>query len=64
MLGKTLILAAAAVTSVAAWADDYDILADITQIKRYWGQITPYNDTPASYFGVQNTGLPYGCGYE
>ena len=27
-------------------------------------QITPYNDTPASYWGVQNTGLPYGCGYE
>lgn len=62
MLGKTLALAALAVGSAAAWQDD--LLTDINQIKRYWGQITPYNDTPASYFGVENTGLPYGCGYE
>ena len=24
----------------------------------------PYANNPPSLFGVENTGLPYGCGYE
>lgn len=45
------------------WSD-VKLLTDIDQIQQYWGQVKPYNDTPASFFGVPNTGLPYGCGYE
>lgn len=52
-------------TSDGAGADGgADLLTDIDQIKQYWGQVKPYNDTPASYFGVPNVGLPNGCGYE
>ncbi|KAG8871404.1 hypothetical protein FRB97_008719 [Tulasnella sp. 331] len=40
------------------------LLTDITVIQTYWGQIRPYNNSPSSYFGVKNTGLPDGCGYE
>lgn len=40
------------------------LLTDINVIKNYWGQVKPYNNTPESFFGVENVGLPYGCGYE
>lgn len=40
------------------------LLTDINVIQNYWGQIRPYNNSPAAYFGVKNTGLPDGCGYE
>ena len=49
---------------VASGASANLLLTDISQIQRYWGDATPYQDTPANYFGVQNSGLPYGCGYE
>jgi len=38
-----------------------DILTDITQIQRYWGQLTPYADNPEDYFGIGYVGLPDGC---
>ncbi|KAG8982798.1 hypothetical protein FRB94_007850 [Tulasnella sp. JGI-2019a] len=44
--------------------DSTNLLTDINAIQTHWGQIRPYNNSPASYFGVKNTGLPDGCGYE
>ena len=38
-----------------------DLLTDITQIQRYWGQISPYADNSENYFGVDYVGLPSGC---
>lgn len=40
------------------------LLTDITQISKYWGQITPYSDNTEDYFGVKYTGLPSGCQVE
>ena len=51
-------------SSILCGALAQDLLLDIDQIKRYWGDATPYEGTPATYFGISNNGLPYGCGYE
>jgi hypothetical protein len=40
------------------------LLTDITQIERYWGQITPYADNSENFFGVTNVGVPAGCQVE
>jgi hypothetical protein len=45
----------------AAVAGAQDLLTDITQIQRYWGQISPYADNPEDYFGVDYVGIPDGC---
>ena len=38
-----------------------DLLTDITQIQRYWGQLSPYADNAENYFGVEYVGVPDGC---
>ncbi|CAD6588651.1 MAG: hypothetical protein ASARMPREDX12_003398 [Alectoria sarmentosa] len=40
------------------------LLTDLTTISQYWGEISPYSDNPADYFGVQDAGLPSGCQLE
>lgn len=40
------------------------ILSDLSQIQSYWGQLAPYADNADGYFGVQDVGLPDGCGVE
>jgi hypothetical protein len=45
--------------AVAVRADD--LLTDITEIQKYWGQISPYADNAENYFGVEYVGLPDGC---
>ncbi|KAH8804614.1 histidine phosphatase superfamily [Xylogone sp. PMI_703] len=55
---------ALAFVSHAAYSDPVDLLTDINQIQRYWGQITPYHDNPEDYFGVEYVGLPSGCQIE
>lgn len=37
---------------------------DINVISKYWGQLAPYFDNDESYFGVEDVGLPEGCGIE
>ncbi|KAF7973522.1 hypothetical protein HWV62_14944 [Athelia sp. TMB] len=37
---------------------------DLKIISNYWGQITPYHDNSPDYFGVEQVGLPDGCGIE
>ncbi|CAD6589473.1 MAG: hypothetical protein CYPHOPRED_004845, partial [Cyphobasidiales sp. Tagirdzhanova-0007] len=39
-----------------------NLTADIAAISNYWGDISPYTDNALSYFGVEQTGLPNGCG--
>ncbi len=46
-------------SSVAVGAQD--LLTDITQIQRHWGQLAPYADNVENYFGVEYVGLPDGC---
>ncbi|KAI5476531.1 hypothetical protein MNV49_007541 [Pseudohyphozyma bogoriensis] len=41
-----------------------ELLTDIDKIQTYWGGQRPYKPTPSDYFGVENAGLPDGCGYE
>lgn len=57
LLNLLAVLAAA----VTVQADDVDLLTDIRQISRYWGQISTYADNPEDYFGVEYVGLPSGC---
>lgn len=40
------------------------ILSDLSKIQSYWGQLAPYSDNADGYFGVQDVGLPDGCGVE
>lgn len=40
------------------------VVTDLGVIQRYWGQLSPYFDNDESYFGVQDVGLPDGCGIE
>ncbi|RMD41713.1 hypothetical protein DV735_g3388, partial [Chaetothyriales sp. CBS 134920] len=40
------------------------LLTDITQIQKYWGEITPYHENDEDYFGVQDVGIPAGCQVE
>lgn len=50
-----------AVLFSAATVAAQELLTDITQIQRYWGQISTYADKPENYFGVDYVGLPNGC---
>jgi hypothetical protein len=52
--GAVLLLSAVAVGA-------QDLLTDITQIQRYWGQLSPYADNADNYFGVEYVGVPDGC---
>lgn len=54
-LAITLLLSAASVGA------QVNLLTDISQISRSWGQISVYADNPEDYFGVDYVGLPDGC---
>lgn len=41
-----------------------NVIDDIDVISKYWGQISPYSDNKPNYFGVEQVGLPDGCGIE
>lgn len=45
-------------------SSDTTLLTDMSVISRSWGQISTYGDNPDNYFGVQEVGLPDGCGIE
>jgi hypothetical protein len=45
-------------------ADNAALLTDLSVISRNWGQLSPYVDNADSYFGVQDVGIPDGCGIE
>ncbi|RKF80844.1 3-phytase A [Golovinomyces cichoracearum] len=47
-----------------AKAENPHLLTDTSKISRYWGQLSPYSDNPATFFGVEYTGLPAGCQVE
>lgn len=50
-----------AVVFCAITAAGHGLLADITKIQRYWGQISSYADNPEDYFSVEYVGLPDSC---
>ncbi|KAF8848142.1 phosphoglycerate mutase-like protein [Acephala macrosclerotiorum] len=41
-----------------------DLLTDISQISRSWGEVSAYGDNDEDYFGVGYVGLPDGCQIE
>jgi hypothetical protein len=51
-------------TAFAGVASSQELLTDITQISRSWGQISTYADNTPDYFGVKSVGLPVGCQVE
>lgn len=55
-------LAQAASTSTNSSSGE--VLTDLGVIQRYWGQLSPYADNEESYFGIEDVGLPDGCGIE
>lgn len=57
------LLAAASLNLVHA-ASSPDLVTDLSKIQRYWGQLSPYADNDEALFGVQDVGLPDGCGIE
>lgn len=60
------VLAAAAFSQAASTnsSSSGQVVTDLNVIQRYWGQLSPYFDNEESYFGVQDVGLPDGCGIE
>lgn len=54
-------LTAALFISAAGVRAADNLLTDITQISRSWGQISVYADNDEDYFGVDYVGLPDGC---
>jgi hypothetical protein len=40
------------------------LLSDMSIISRSWGQVSTYGDNDDRYFGVQDIGLPDGCGIQ
>lgn len=44
--------------------NDAQLLTDLSIISGHWGQISPYADNNDTYFGVQDIGIPDGCGIE
>jgi hypothetical protein len=75
-MSLSLVLLAAA-AKAAAWTDAFypeqepgygnsaagsQLLSDMSIISRSWGQVSSYLDNDDRYFGVQDIGLPDGCG--
>jgi len=40
---------------------EVNIVTDISEMSRSWGQLSTYVDNPDDYFGVEAVGLPDGC---
>lgn len=65
MQSFAVILAAAGLTQASVFSNSSTkLLTDLNLIQRYWGQLSPYADNAESYFGVEDVGLPDGCGIE
>lgn len=45
-------------------ANSTELLTDLSIISQYWGEISPYSDNAAGYFGVEEVGIPSGCQLE
>ena len=45
-------------------ANSTKLLTDLSVISQYWGEISPYSDNAADYFGVEDAGIPSGCQLE
>lgn len=59
------VLAVVSLTQAASAANSSSqLVTDHNVIQRYWGQISPYADNAENYFGVEDIGLPDGCGIE
>lgn len=54
-------LTTALLLSAASVCAQVNLLTDISQISRSWGQISVYADNDEDYFGVDYVGLPDGC---
>jgi hypothetical protein len=54
-------LTAAVLVSAAGVRAADNLLTDISQISRSWGQVSVYADNDEDYFGVEYVGLPDGC---
>ncbi|KAG0645648.1 Myo-inositol-hexaphosphate 3-phosphohydrolase A [Hyphodiscus hymeniophilus] len=57
-IGIALLLSAISVSA------QVNLLTDINQISRSWGQVSVYADNEEDYFGVEYVGLPDGCQIE
>lgn len=53
--------AALSALSQTILSDPPELLTDINQIQKHWGQLSPYHDNPEDHFGVDYVGLPEGC---
>lgn len=58
------VLKSALVLALVGAAASQQLLTDLSLISRQWGQISVYQDNPADYFGVKDTGLPDACQVE
>ena len=45
-------------------ANTTKLLTDLATVSQYWGEISPYSDNAANYFGVKDVGVPSGCQVE
>lgn len=63
-LVTALAVASLAKAASASNSSSQQLVTDLNVIQRYWGQISPYVDNAESYFGVEDVGLPDGCGIE
>lgn len=54
-------LATALLLSAGSVRAAVNLLTDISQISRSWGQVSVYADNDEDYFGVGYVGLPDGC---
>ncbi|KAH8894638.1 histidine phosphatase [Thozetella sp. PMI_491] len=57
-------LTIASLVAAAGLAQCQSLATDLSVISRYWGQISTYADNSEDYFGVNDVGLPAGCGIE
>lgn len=65
MLSLLAVLAVAGLPQAQALSNSSsNVVSDLNTIQGYWGQMTPYTDNDEAYFGVEDVGLPDGCGIE
>ncbi|CAK7213260.1 hypothetical protein SBRCBS47491_001742 [Sporothrix bragantina] len=54
----------ACLLALAGSALGSSLATDLNIISRYWGQLSPYADNAENFFGVNDVGVPKGCGLE
>ncbi|KAL1902991.1 hypothetical protein Sste5346_000903 [Sporothrix stenoceras] len=50
--------------ALAGSAVGSSLATDLNTISKFWGQLSPYFDNDEDYFGVNDVGIPEGCGLE